>query len=97
MAKIIAIPLTMASRGRDLKLDILEAVDTIATNGNLYRWVAYVTEMIKTISEKCQEMGGIIRFSSLIVWIVMFSIFPEGDKNFQEPTIFHMWRFEPFS
>ena len=97
VAKIIAITLTMAGRGSDLKLDMLEAVDTIATNGKIYRWAEYVTDMIKNICEKCQKIGGIIRFPSLILWIVMFTIFPEGDKNFQEPTRFHMWRFKPFS
>ena len=97
MAKIIAITLTMEGRGSDLKLDMLEPVDTIATNEKVYIWADYVTNMIKNIYEKCQEMGGIIRFPSLIVWIVMFSIFPEGDKNFQELTRFHMWRFKPFS
>ena len=87
----------MAGHGRDLKLDMLEAVDTIATNGKVYRWAEYVSNMIKNICEKFQETGGIIKFPSLIVWIVMFSIFPEGDKKFQEPTRFHMWRFKPFS
>ena len=33
MAKIIAITLTLAGRGSDLKLDMLEVVDTIATDG----------------------------------------------------------------
>ena len=97
VAKIIAITLTMAGRGSDLKLDMLEAVDTIATNENIYKWAEYVTDMIKNICEKCQETGGIIRFPSLILWIVMFANFPEGDKNFQEPTKFHMWRFKAFS
>ena len=53
VAKIIAITLTMAGRGSDLKLDMLEALDTIATNGKIYRWAKYVVEMIKTICEKC--------------------------------------------
>ena len=97
VAKIIATTLTMESRGSDLKLDMLEAVDTIATNEKIYRWAEYVAGMIKTICEKCQETGGIIRFPSLILWIEMYSIFPEGDKNFQELTKFHMWRFKPFS
>ena len=97
VAKIIAITLTMVGRGSDLKLDMLEAIDTIATNGKIYIWAAYVAEMIKNIYEKSQDTGGIIRFPSLILWIVMFSIFPEGDKNFQELTRFHMWRFKPFS
>ena len=97
MAKIIATTLTMAGRGSDLKLDMLEAVDTIATNGKVYRWVEYVADMIKNICEKCQETGGIIRFPSLILWIVMYSICLEGHKSFQEPTKFHMWRFKAFS
>ena len=33
VAKIIAITLTLAGRGNDLKLEMLEAVDTIATDG----------------------------------------------------------------
>ena len=97
VAKIIAITLTMEGHGSNLKLDMLEVVDTIATNGKVYRWVEYVADMIKSISEKCQETGGIIRYLSLMVWIVMFSIFPEEDKKFQEPTRFHMWRFKPLS
>ena len=68
----------MAGCGSNLKLDMLEIVDTIVTNGNIYRWAEYVADMIKTICEKCQETGGIIRFPSLILWIVMFYIFPEG-------------------
>ena len=82
VAKIIAIALTLEGRGSDLKLDMLEAVDTIVTNGNIYRWVKYVTDMVKTIYERCQEMGGIIRFPSLILWIVMYHIFPEGNPIF---------------
>ena len=97
VAKTIAITLTMAGRGSDLKLDMLEAVDTIATNGKVYRWAEYVFDMIKNICNKCQETRGIIKFPSLILWIVMFSIFPKGDKKFQEPTRFHMCRFKPFS
>ena len=76
VAKIIATTLTMAGRGRDLKLDMLEAVDTIATNGKVYRWVEYVTDMIKKICEKCQETGGIIRFSSHILWILIVLFVP---------------------
>ena len=36
VAKIIAITLTLAGRGSDLKLEMLEAVDTIATDGRIY-------------------------------------------------------------
>ena len=55
VAKIIAMTLTMAGRGSDLKMDMLEAVDTIATNRKIYRWAKYVTDMIKNIYEKFQE------------------------------------------
>ena len=51
VAKIIAITLTLAGRGSDLKLEMLEAIDTISTDGRLYRWGDYVTDMIKTICE----------------------------------------------
>ena len=96
MAKIIAITLTLAGRGSDLKLDMLEAVDTIATNGKIYKWDEYIVDTVKTICERCQETGGIIRFPSLILWIVMYHIFPKGNQIFQELTRFHMWRFKPF-
>ena len=38
MAKIIATGLTPVGRGSDLKMDMLEAVDTIAEIGKVYRW-----------------------------------------------------------
>ena len=97
VAKIIAITLTLAGRGNNLKLEMLEAVDTIATDRWLYRWGNYVANMVKTICERCQEMGGIIKFPSLILWIVMYHICPKGSPIFQEPSRFDMWRFKPFS
>ena len=97
MAKIIATGLTPTGRGSDLKLDMLEVVDTVAKIGKVYRWAQYVTDMLKTMCEKCQESVGIIRFPSLIIWRVMYHLFPVGDKQFQEPKKFHMWRFKPFA
>ena len=97
MAKIITVTLTLASRSSDLKLEMLEAVDTIATDGRIYRWGDYVTDMIKTIYKRCQEMGGIIKFPSLILWIVMYHICLEGSPVFWEVTKFYMNRFKPFS
>ena len=97
MAKIIAITLTLAGRGSDLKLEMLEAIDTIATDGRIYRWGDYVVDMVKTIYEKFQVTRGIIKFPSLILWIVMYHICPEGSPIFQEPSKFDMWRFKPFS
>ena len=82
VAKIIAITLTLAGRGNNLKLDMLEAVDTIATDGRIYRWAEYVVDMVKTICERCQEMGGIIKFPTLILWIVMHHICPERSPIF---------------
>ena len=38
VAKIIAIGITPTGRGSDLRLDILEAVDTIEKIGKVYRW-----------------------------------------------------------
>ena len=81
VAKLIAITLTMVGRGSDLKLNMLEAVDTIATNGKIYRWAEYVAERIKTICEKFQETGGIIKFPSLILWIVMHFIFKNRQNS----------------
>ena len=93
VAKIIATTLTLTGRGSDPKLDMLEVVDT----GKIYRWAEYVVDVLKGICEKFQESGGIIRFPSLMIWIVMYSLCPVEDKQFQEPTKFHMSRFKPFS
>ena len=90
VAKIIAITLTLAGRGSDLKLEMLEAVDTITTDGRIYRWGDYVVDMVKTICERCQDIGGIIKFPSLILWIIMYHICPEGSQVFREPTRFEM-------
>ena len=87
----------MVGRGNDLKLDMLEAVDIIATNRKIYIWDKYVADMVKTIYERCQETGGIIKFPSLILWIVMYHICPKGSLVFWEPTKFHMNMFKPFS
>ena len=97
VAKIIAIVLTPTDQGSNLKLDMLEEVDMIADMGKVYRWAQYVVDMLKGICEKCQDLGGIIRFPSLIIWIVMYYLCLFEYKQFQEPTKFHMWRFKPFS
>ena len=97
MAKILAITLTLAGRSSDLKLEMLEAVDTITTNGKIYRWGDYVADMVKTICERCQETGGIIKFPSLIIWIVMYHFCLEGNPVFWVLTRFDMHRFKPFS
>ena len=70
---------------------------TIVDTGKIYRWAEHVIDMLKGICEKCQESGRIIRFPSLMIWIVMYSLCPVRDKQFQEPTKFHVWRFKPFS
>ena len=80
MAKIIATGITPKGRGSDLKLDMLEVVYTIVEIGKVYRWAQYVIDMLKYICEKCQEPTGIIRFPSLILWIVMYNLCPVGDK-----------------
>ena len=58
VAKIIATGLTPTSRGSDLKLDMLKAVDMIVDTRKFYRWVEYVTDMFKGICDKFQELGG---------------------------------------
>ena len=82
VAKIISITLTLAGRSSDLKLEMLEAVDIIVTDSQIYRWGDYVADMIENICERCQEMGGIIKFPSLILSIVMYHICPEGNPIF---------------
>ena len=97
VAKIIAVTLTLAGRSSDLKLEMLEAVDMIATDGQVYQWGDYVADLVKTIYDRCQEVGGILKFPSLIIWIVMYHICPEGSRVFREPTRFETHRFKPFS
>ena len=82
VAKIIATGLTPTSRASDMKLEMLEAVDTIADRGKIYHWAQYVADMLNFVCEKCQELGGIIRFPSLIIWIAMYHLCPIGDKQF---------------
>ena len=80
VAKIIATALTPIGQGSDLKLDMLEVVDTIANIGKIYRCAERVIDMLKGICENCQESGGIIRFPSLIIWIVMYYLCPVEDE-----------------
>ena len=80
VAKIIATGLTPTSRVSDLKLDMLEAVNTIADIGKIYRWDQYAADMLKTICEKCQESTRIIMFPTLIIWIAMYHLCPVRDK-----------------
>ena len=97
VAKMIATRLTPTVLVSDLKLEILEAIDTITDTRKIYHWAHYVADMLKTICEKCQESAGIIMFPSLIIWIAMYHLCLVGDKQFQEPHKYHMWRFNPFS
>ena len=80
VAKIIATGLTPTGRVSDLKLEMLEAVNTIADIGKIYHWGQYVADMLKTICEKFQESARIIRFPSLIIWIAMYHLCPVRDK-----------------
>ena len=80
VAKITATGLTPTGRVSDLKLDMLEAVDTMVGTVKFYRWAQYVANMLKTICEKWQELAVIIRFPSLIIWISMYHLCPVGDK-----------------
>ena len=56
-----------------------------------------MVDILKSICEKCQESGAMIRFPSLLIWIAMYHLCPVGHTNFSEPTEFHMWHFNPFS
>ena len=71
VAKIVSTGLTVTGRGCDLKLDMLEVVDCIAESGKFYCWDQYVVDMLKSICEKCQEIGAMIICPSLIIWIDM--------------------------
>ena len=80
-----------------MKIDMLEVVDCIETSGKVYFWAQYVADMLKSICEKCQESGAIIRFPSLLIWIVMNHLCLVEHPEFLEPTRFHMWHFKIFS
>ena len=56
-----------------------------------------MADILKSIYEKCQESGAIIRFPSLLIWIAMYHLCPVRHKDFLDPTRFHMWCFKPFS
>ena len=56
-----------------------------------------MANILKSICEKCQESGVIIRFPSLLIWITMYHLCPVGHKYLLEPTQFHMWHFNLFS
>ena len=54
VAKIMTTGLTPTGRGSDLKLDMLEAVNTIATIGKTYHWAQHVANMLSpTINFPC--------------------------------------------
>ena len=55
-----------------------------------------MANILKSICEKCQKSGTMIRFPSLLIWIAMYHLCPVGHKDFLEPTKFHMWSFKPF-
>ena len=82
VAKIIATGLTPTGRGSDMKLDMLEAVNTIACIGKNYRCTQHVADMLKSICEKFPESAGIIRFPYLILWIAMYHLCLVGDNQF---------------
>ena len=62
VAKIVSTSLTVTGHGCDLKLDMLEAVDYIESIGKIYHWEQYIADILKSICEKCQESGTMIRF-----------------------------------
>ena len=74
VAKIVSGSLTVTGQGCDLKLDILEVVEYITESRKNYCWAQYLADMIKSICEKCQETGAIIKFPSLIIWIAMYHL-----------------------
>ena len=71
VAKIMSTDLTVIGCGCDLKLDMLEAVNCMESTGKVYRWAQYMANILKSIYEKCQELGAMIKFPSLLIWIAM--------------------------
>ena len=78
IALIISIYLTISGWLFNVKLDMLEAIEGVATHGKTYSWANYLVELVKTNCEKCQESGTPIKFFSLLIWIAMTKISPVG-------------------
>ena len=53
VAKIVSTDLTVIGHGYDLKLDMLEAVEHIASIVKIYHWDQYMADILKSIYEKC--------------------------------------------
>ena len=49
-----------------------------------------MVDILKSIYKKCQELGAIIRFPSLLTWIAMYHLCPVRNKDFLEPNKVNM-------
>ena len=91
-ALIISIFLTIFGRSSDIKLDMLEVIEGVATHGKTYSWSNYLAKLVKTNCEKCQELGTPIRFFSLLIWIAMTKISlvdQPGFTSLSTPTMYN--------
>ena len=59
VAKIIAIGITPTGQGSDLKLDMLQAVNTIATTGKIYHWVNMFSTCSKVSVKNARSQLGL--------------------------------------
>ena len=62
VAKIVSAGLTGIGRNYDLNLDMLEVVKCIERTWKIYCCAQYMADVLKSICDKCQESGAIIRF-----------------------------------
>ena len=74
---------------------MLEAIKHVAV-GKRYNWVGHLADLLKINCEHCQELGGSIRFPSLLIWIAMTSITAIGEATFTSNQMPTMKRFTYF-
>ena len=89
---IISIYLTISGQPSDIKLDMLEDIEGVASHAKTYSWDNYLPDLVKTNCEKCQEQGTPIGFFSLLIWIAMTKISLVGRLEFTSlsaPTMYN--------
>lgn len=91
-ALIISIFLTIFGHPSNIKLDMLEVIEGVASHAKMYSWANYLADLFRTNCEKFQEQGTPIRFCSLLIWIAMSKISPVGRPEFtilSTPTMYN--------
>lgn len=53
---------------------MIEAIGGIIEGGLVYNWVDHVANILNSNSEECHETNKIIRYSSLLIYLVMLRV-----------------------